>query len=71
MGDWNAQWSHLWFQNMIHVPQTLDQLLAVLFQHVTGSGISQQGQGTSFPRPSASSSPGFAALPFSVRLFQV
>lgn len=68
---WNAQWSCLWIQNMIHVPQTLNQLLAVFFQPATGSGLSQQHQGTSFPRLSALSSPGFAALPFSVRFFQV
>jgi len=62
-----------WFQNLFHVPvtKTLNQLLAALFQHVTGSEILQQGEGTSFPRPSALSSQGFAFLPFYVKIVQV
>lgn len=51
--------------------EILNQLLAALFQHVTGSEILWQGEGTSFPRPSASSSLGFAFLPFCVKIFQV
>lgn len=62
-----------WFQNLFHLSVTkiLDQLLAALFQHVTGSEILKQGEGISFPRPSALSSLGFAFLPFYVKIFQV
>lgn len=61
-----------WFQNCFMF-QSQSHLTNGLpcFQCVTGSEILQQGEGTSFPRASASFSLGFAFLPLRIKIVQV